>query len=81
MTKLRSSFEDNGLGISPENLLAIQRNLSSGKYVQKGRIGLQNVNARIKLFFGDEYGIDIQSEQSKFTRIILRLPYQTTKGA
>ncbi|OAK68511.1 sensor histidine kinase [Lederbergia galactosidilytica] len=74
-------IEDNGLGISPENLLAIQRNLSSGKYVQKGRIGLQNVNARIKLFFGDEYGIDIQSEQSKFTRIILRLPYQTTKGA
>ena len=37
-------------------------------------IGLSNVNSRLKLLFGDKYGIDITSERGKYTRVTVKLP-------
>lgn len=61
---------DNGAGMTAEqceNILRKERSDSSG-------IGIKNVNDRIKIFFGEEYGIRIESEQDVGTTIIIRFP-------
>lgn len=39
----------------------------------KASIGMANVNSRIKLFYGPEYGITIQSEPGEGTSVILKI--------
>lgn len=64
---------DNGMGIPPQ---MIQRLLTD--YVSSGSsgsgIGLKNVNERIKLYFGEEYGVSIESELDVGTNVTLHLP-------
>ncbi|MBU9735125.1 sensor histidine kinase [Diplocloster agilis] len=59
---------DDGIGIEGQRLLNILAEESKGHY------GLYNVNKRIKLYFGEEYGVDISSEPGLGTRVCLRLP-------
>ena len=42
-----------------------------------GGVGLRNVDQRLRLQFGDDYHMEIQSEPDKFTRISLYLPLVT----
>lgn len=58
--------EDNGIGMKPERLAQIEHALSCGK---REGFGMAAVNDRIKLYFGDGYGISIESEYEKGTRI------------
>lgn len=61
---------DNGAGMTKEqceSILKKERSDSSG-------IGIKNVNDRIKIFFGEEYGIYIESEPDEGTTIIIRFP-------
>ena len=66
---------DNGVGIESDKLegLKIVKKASS-----KGLsgIGIKNVNDRIKLIYGNDYGIEIKSELGKGTEIIILLPKQ-----
>ena len=41
---------------------------------RKSSIGLDNINARVKLLFGPEYGISVQSEKNEGSRVTLYLP-------
>lgn len=70
---LKITVEDNGEGISMQKAEDI---LKKGK--QKNRsfngIGVVNVNQRIRLYFGQPYGLDYESEKGKYTRCILTLP-------
>lgn len=59
--------EDSGVGIDKEILNSILQKESKG-------YGLKNVNERIKLFFGEAYGILIESEEGKGTAVRIRLP-------
>ncbi|MBS4208339.1 histidine kinase [Bacillus sp. FJAT-50079] len=64
--------EDNGPGMDATYL----RKVRKGEVKTKGQgIGLQNIDERIKLSFGEEYGVQIESEQGKGTRVIVSLPY------
>lgn len=65
---------DNGAGIEPEQLKKINEQLSVCSFVPKDGYGIYNVNERIKLYFGDEYGLVYESEAGKWTRAILRIP-------
>ena len=66
-------ISDNGNGISPEKLSEIQKRLQDKSLERKKNIGLVNVNQRIKILFGDEYGVKIKS--GKFgTKVIMRIP-------
>ena len=68
---LEISVEDNGVGISPEIIEKIER----GERVnEKTQIGIQNVRERIQLNFGTNYGMKIESQQWKGTKITLILP-------
>ncbi|WP_411552800.1 sensor histidine kinase [Paenibacillus lautus] len=77
---------DNGIGIEPYLLgrlseilrTADDEELPSGDYgrggVQAGGIGLRNVHQRIRLFYGNEYGIEVKSEVGKFTQVTMTFP-------
>jgi two-component system sensor histidine kinase YesM len=41
---------------------------------KEGSIGLRNVNKRIKLNFGSEYGLKIESEEDKYTSVSIHIP-------
>jgi len=73
--------EDNGRGLSPERLDAINRILrSAGTEETETRqvgIGLINVNTRIQLMFGDDYGIRFESEPNVGTTVTVRVPART----
>lgn len=61
---------DNGAGMTKEQCEAIlkkERSDSSG-------IGIKNVNDRIKIYFGESYGIEIESEPDEGTTIKIRFP-------
>lgn len=64
---------DNGKGIDERDIpkLLSQSNAKSTGF---NRLGVANVNRRIKLNYGDIYGIDIDSKKGAYTKIILTLP-------
>ncbi len=65
-----ATVEDNGVGMEPEQIAAIfSRDTDS-----KSGIGIKNVNDRLKIWFGDAYGITIDSAPDEGTRVIVRMP-------
>lgn len=58
---VRIRIEDNGKGISPEKLDALKAKLSGDSSGESESIGLLNVHERIRLQFGDAYGLEIDS--------------------
>lgn len=72
--KLLINIHDDGIGIDEEELIKINQRLeiTSGPLTKKrkrGGIALPNVSRRIKLLFGDEYGIHIYSIPNLGTEI------------
>lgn len=72
------SVEDDGLGIPPEKLKKLQEMLrdDSNIMVKKSRygIGLRNTNRRIKLLYGSNYGLTIESEVEERTCVTITFP-------
>ena len=66
--------EDNAQGIGEEELTIIKSQLSSATL---GKAGIYNVNGRIRLHFGEKYGLDIKSKQGKGTKVTIVLPSVT----
>lgn len=79
---------DNGIGMtddslqqlnerllmSDEDFNAIVEDITSMKRKGSG-IGLRNVNQRIQMYYGYEYGIHIESQRGSYTKVIVKLPY------
>jgi len=63
------SVTDNGEGIDKDKLAGITEQLKRPKVYGARSIGLLNVEARIKLIFGDECGIHIMSEKGWGTEV------------
>ena len=67
------TITDNGLGMSEDMV----ETLLSKDFVpsKKGSgVGVKNVNERIKLYFGSEYGLKVESEPDEGTKITIHLP-------
>lgn len=62
--------QDNGCGISRENLTNVKKN----RHNHTSGIGLKNVEERIHILFGEEYGIEVESELRKGTRVMVHIP-------
>lgn len=64
---------DNGIGMPPEQ---VEHLLTDGNYERKrgSGIGLRNVDQRIKLYFGNDYGLSIKSEPDVGTKVTIHLP-------
>lgn len=71
---------DNGIGMDGETLEKVRQTLASDTLVdmrpekKRNGIGLKNVNERIRLFYGNKYGIEITSIKGSFTKLTIRLP-------
>ena len=64
------TVEDNGVGMEPEQIEEIFRRKPDGK----SGIGIKNVNDRLKIWFGDAYGITIESVPDEGTKVTVRMP-------
>jgi two-component system sensor histidine kinase YesM len=80
--KLLISVVDDGVGIEEEQLEMINQRLNNiemnyendKKEEKRGGIALYNVSSRIKLLFGEEYGLHIYSNKNIGTNVRITLP-------
>lgn len=71
--KLNFTITDDGVGMSEEtiNKILMAKNDSSDRF---SGIGIKNVQERIKLFFGEKYGLGLVSLPNHFTTVEINLP-------
>ncbi|MDO5519685.1 MAG: histidine kinase [bacterium] len=68
--------EDNGIGISTNHLEELLASMNDLDELDKSHIGLSNVNQRIKLLYGMEYGIMIETVENQGTTVVISLPIE-----
>ena len=68
--KIYLKIQDDGVGIDAQKLAHIQK-LKEG--TETG-IGIRNVHQRLQVYFGKEYGVDIESELDEGTTVTIILP-------
>jgi two-component system sensor histidine kinase YesM len=71
--------QDDGVGLTPYKLAQVQASLnddSSEISLKESGFGLENVNKRIKLFYGRQYGITVHSQYQSGTLVTLAIPMQ-----
>lgn len=71
---LQISVSDNGCGMSGEELEILRIRMAQKTLDKTASIGLCNTNQRIRLYYGESYGMTIESTQGKGTRIRLKIP-------
>lgn len=67
---------DNGVGISQQQIdeiLTYDKDITEELLFKK--IGLKNIDRRLKLEYGDRYGIQIRSRLGSYTEVLVRYPY------
>ncbi len=70
-------IEDNGVGMTMEQCQKIIAHDESDQF----GIGIKNVNDRLKIYFGQEYGLKIESELDCGTKVIVKIPKLTEEEA
>ncbi|MCI8294581.1 MAG: histidine kinase [Lachnospiraceae bacterium] len=71
---------DNGVGISEENITRMLTDTSRvSKHYMSG-IGLPNVDRRIKLVYGQAYGLTIESQVGVYTCVTISIPLEWGDG-
>ena len=65
---------DNGLGMTEEQVENLFRDSGHVPSKRGSGIGVRNVNERIQLYFGEGYGLRIESEPDEGTDVIIHLP-------
>lgn len=71
---------DDGIGMDEELVASILSPTSARKETEGMSIGLKNIHRRIQLFFGNEYGLEIESSESIGTTVRIRLPLDRQEG-
>lgn len=64
---------DNGNGIKEEEIRKLKDRFRYPKVVSE-HIGLNNINSIIKIKYGEEYGVALESEEGRYTMVRIRLP-------
>lgn len=65
---------DNGLGMNEEQVASLFTESIHSTSKKGSGIGVKNVNERIKLYFGEQYGLTIRSIPDEGTEITIQLP-------
>jgi two-component system sensor histidine kinase YesM len=80
---LRLCVSDDGTGMDKESLEELVRELNRDQSASltdfHASIGLMNVNNRIRLIYGDKYGIEVNSVKDLGTQVLIRLPARGKK--
>ena len=72
--RLIFEISDNGVGMSDVKIKTILKNCEKDEHIQTDHIGIYNVNQRLKLIFGTQYGLSIKSKLGEGTTILLEMP-------
>lgn len=68
------NITDNGIGMSAQKIESVLKNNSNNSKIRFSGIGVGNVDSRIKLQFGDDFGISIYSSEKVYTTVEVKLP-------
>lgn len=79
-TRLTAQIFDNGAGIPKDELPGIIARLDTPSGNTEHGVGLYNINNRIHLFYGPEYGITIKSKEHFGTCVTITIPLCTEEG-
>ena len=76
---IRLSVRDNGQGIAPERLAELNERYRTSVYPAGGSqlresIGLGNINERLRLYYGEEYFLQLDSALGDYTETIVTIP-------
>ncbi|WP_242855983.1 sensor histidine kinase [Ruminiclostridium josui] len=74
------TVKDNGLGMESEKLEEVHRKIKEAGGKTGKSIGLSNVNQRIKLYYGESYGIRVDSSPGTGTTVWISFPEQPVKN-
>lgn len=80
-------IRDNGVGMNAEILAGLNRSLQADPISTRSKdedsyhIGLANVNKRLKLAYGSEYGLQINSEPGRGTMVVMKIPVRRVDHA
>ncbi len=74
--KVAVVIQDNGVGIPKDELEKLNKELNENPVTpdESGHIGIYNVNRRVKLIYGENYGVFVSSEENKGTIVRLIFP-------
>lgn len=73
-------IKDDGVGMTDSQIKKAFSSNYKKKHKGLSGIGLKNVQKRIKLNYGDKYGISIESKKDLYTKVIIKLPLEKAKG-
>jgi len=71
--------QDDGVGFTPYKLAQLQAALNDDNSritLKESGFGLENVHKRIKLYYGKQYGVKIESQYQGGTRVTVAIPLQ-----
>lgn len=75
-TELYISVEDNGIGIDKEEFIKVVT--AKNKNAMSG-VGIVNVDERMRMTYGEEYGLIYEGEKGKFARVTIHIPKEWEK--
>lgn len=78
---IRFKVEDDGIGMNAEALTHLQEEIRRPCKETDTGFGMANVNERIRMNFGADYGLMIESEEGKGTRVLVTIPAVLSENA
>lgn len=77
--ELLLTVQDNGKAMTPLQVEELKKTIQEYEKIglyhsEKSSIGLGNINKRIKIQFGEKYGLHVESQESVGTKVMLLLP-------
>lgn len=74
--KIDICIEDNGKGMSEEELANIVHHINCEEGDEMKSIGLRNIHQRLKVKYGEQYGLSLESTKNTGTKVTLSIPVQ-----
>ena len=71
------TVSDNGCGMTAQELVELTRNIEIRDSGRTKSIGLYNINQRLKLSYGPEYGLKILSKIGQGTSVRMMIPAES----
>lgn len=72
-------IRDNGIGMTEEEIRQLFRSNPESK-IQYNKIGVKNIQERIQILYGPEYGLSYASEPDRYTIVSVLLPFELKGG-
>ncbi|QSF44498.1 sensor histidine kinase [Paenibacillus tianjinensis] len=68
---------DDGVGMSQQRLSELRGVIAQAEEEQRSRIGMRNVHQRLVMYYGEEHGLKITSEEGRGTEIFFSIPHDS----